>query len=407
METNGMASAPGAGPRFHERHAMRPVVGILCEYDPFHLGHQRHFELIRTRLPGAAILCLMSGCFTQRGMPALHTPASRAEAALRAGADLVLELPCAFSVRDAEGFALGGVSILDRLGFVSHLSFGAEDDALALGPAAALLEHPDAAFEDAVRVGLRSGLSLAAARGRALSARMPECAALFSKPNNILALCYLRALLRLSSSLEPLPVRRAGAYHASALEPDGYPSATAVRAAFLGGNPDAASDACGYALPVFPVCPPSALDRVLLFKLRSAPPGALARLPQCSEGLENRLFACARAAVTREQLLSALKTKRYAHSRLNRLCCHALLGMTDRLLIDHPLPEYVRLLGFRKQSADLLSALRKSRIPVVSKAADFDLSDPLYSLDLRAYDLWALGAGVPAGLMLRQRIVTL
>ena len=78
---------------------MRPVVGIICEYDPFHLGHAHQFDLIREQLPDALIICLMSGCFTQRGMPAVHQPRHRAEAAMRAGADLVLELPCAFAVR--------------------------------------------------------------------------------------------------------------------------------------------------------------------------------------------------------------------------------------------------------------------------------------------------------------------
>ena len=112
---------------------MDAVVGIICEYDPFHRGHRRQFELIRAQLPGARIVCLMSGPFTQRGMPALHSPADRARAALEGGCDLVLELPCAFSVRDAEHFALGGVSILTRLGFVTHLSFGAEDYTRSMG----------------------------------------------------------------------------------------------------------------------------------------------------------------------------------------------------------------------------------------------------------------------------------
>ena len=84
---------------------MQPVVGIICEYDPFHRGHARQFALIRQTLPDARIVCVMSGCFTQRGMPALFSPAFRARAALTAGADLVMELPCAFAVRDAENFA--------------------------------------------------------------------------------------------------------------------------------------------------------------------------------------------------------------------------------------------------------------------------------------------------------------
>ena len=121
---------------------MEPVVGIICEYDPFHLGHAHQFDLIRRKWPGAAIVCLMSGCFTQRGMPAMLGPRFRAQAALNAGADLVLELPCACAVRDGEHFALGGVEMLTRLGFVTHLCCGAEDGLLTLLPAADLLEEP-------------------------------------------------------------------------------------------------------------------------------------------------------------------------------------------------------------------------------------------------------------------------
>ena len=215
---------------------MRPVVGIICEYDPFHLGHAHQFDLIREQLPDALIICLMSGCFTQRGMPAVHQPRHRAEAALRAGADLVLELPCAFAVRDAEHFALGGVEILTRLGFVTHLSFGAEDgDLTLLRNAAALLESPTAAFESALRAQLDKGLSFAAAQGAALG----ECLGdpdRWSKPNNILALCYLRAIRRLNSSLQPLHVLREGDYHAQELGVNPWPSASAVRRALLAGD---------------------------------------------------------------------------------------------------------------------------------------------------------------------------
>ena len=212
---------------------MEAIVGIICEYDPFHRGHRRQFDLIRAQLPAARIVCLMSGPFTQRGMPALHAPADRARAALEAGCDLVLELPCAFAVRDAEHFALGGVSALTRLGFVTHLSFGAEDGLDALMPAAALLDAPTPAFQEALRGALARGASFAAAQGEALGACLGGLGkAPWEKPNNILALCYLRALRRLESPLLPLPVRREGDYHAPALEGQRWPSATAVRAAF-------------------------------------------------------------------------------------------------------------------------------------------------------------------------------
>lgn len=381
------------------------VVGIICEYDPFHRGHAHQFELIRSRLPDARIVCLMSGCFTQRGMPALHTPRLRAEAALRAGADMVLELPCAFAVRDAEHFALGGVEILTRLGFITHLSFGVEDDAACLEQAAQLLESPTPAFTEALRASLAQGNAFAAAQGDALCATLGN-RDLWSRPNNILALCYLRSLLRLQSTLIPLPVQREGDYHAVELNAHPWPSATAVRKAFWENDLSAVYEACGYALPASPVCRPDALDMLLLHKLRTTSAEELRALPDCTEGLENRIRACAAVSSSRTELLNQLKTRRYAHTRLNRLCTHALLDMKADP-VSHAHPTYVRLLGFRKAEKELTAFIRQSQLPVISKAADGCMDDPLYQLDLRAYELWALGAGLPAWLMLRQGVAVL
>ena len=128
-------------------------------------------------------------------------------------------------------------------------------------------------------------------------------------------------------------------------------------------------------------------------------------MPDCSEGLENRLRKAAQEATTRAELLTLLKTRRYPYARLNRLVTHALLGITAELLASHPLPPYARLLGFSAQGRLLLPALRSARLPIIAKAADADRAHPLYALDARAYDLWALGAGLPAGWMFRQPMI--
>jgi len=384
----------------------KPTVGVVCEYNPFHTGHARQFSLIKEALPDAVIVCLMSGCFTQRGMPALFSPAFRARAALRAGAAMVLELPCAASVRDAENFALGGVSIFDRLRFITHLSFGTENhDIHSLHTAAHTLEHPTAAFRDALQDSLNEGKPFAAAQADGLAAAMDgtDASELFSRPNNILGICYLRALKRLQSNIVALPVQRNGDYHSADLTQDAFPSASAVRKAFLAGDIHAAESACGYPLQTSAVHRPDALDSVLLSAVRSMTPAALRRLPDCSEGLENRLQKYAAQATSRAQLLELLKTKRYTHARLNRLLTHALLGMRAKTLAKRP--SYVRLLGFRKDCETELALLNGSKIKVIAKASDGNRNNPLYRLDERAYDLWALGAGLPAGLMYRQQIV--
>ena len=411
---------------------MRPTVGIICEYDPFHRGHARQFALVREKLPDARIVCVMSGCFTQRGSAALFAPAFRARAALDAGASLVLELPCAFALREAENFALGGIALLDRLGFVTHVSFGCEDDDLPfLQTAAALLESPTPSFTAALHAALAQGKSFAAAQAQAVAAGLhggmagcaqrgaapgtsapaqPQSAAIaatlqaLQKPNNILGICYLRALRRLGSELTPLPVRRIWDYHAPSLAADGFPSASATRAAYFAGDILAAEAACGYPLTGAVHHPPAALDTLLLHTLRTMDACQLRALPDCTEGLENRLARAARQATDRAMLLSLLKTRRYARARLNRLLSHALLGMTAELLAWQPLPDYARLLGFRQADADCMAHLRSSGIRILAKAAHGDRSDPLFALDLRAYDLWALGAGLPAGMMLTQPV---
>jgi len=413
---------------------MPEVVGIICEYDPFHTGHARQFALIRERLPGASIICIMSGCFTQRGMPALYAPAFRANVALRAGADFVLELPALFAVREAERFALGGVSVLHQLGFVTHISFGCESDDLSLlWETADVLEAQDPHFSLLLKAHLKGGKSFAAAQGLALREMMaagkvfrPGLQDLVSTPNNILAICYLRALLRLGSSIQPLPVLRVGAYHAKELNAPGFPSATAIRAAILRGELSQAEAACGYALPglplfmdatlagqantrfaptpASPLCLPDALDSVLLAQLRQMDKEAILLLPDCAEGLENLLYRVCREAVSRDELIDALKSKRYTHARLSRLLAHALLGIMRDLQEAVPLPTYVRLLGFRKESESLLGGLRSSSVNVVSKAANGPLADPAWQLDARAYDLWALGAKIPAGFIMRQPV---
>jgi len=372
-----------------KKHMSEAIVGIICEYDPFHLGHKRQFELIRSQLPQARIVCLMSGCFTQRGMPAVHLPAERARAALNAGADLVLELPCAFAVRDAENFAMGGVEILTKLGFVTHLSFGAESDPVLLHTAAELLERPTAAFTQALREALAEGLSFAAAQGRALAACLPGGDSPWERPNNILALCYLRAIRRLNSHLIPLPVLREGDYHAQSLEANRWPSATAVRSAFWAGDVSSASASCGWALPRSPVCAPDALDAVLLHRLRTASVQELALLPDCTEGLENRLKTCALQSISRTELLENLKTRRYPYARLSRLCAHALLGLTSKLAGAHAEPEYARVIGFRRDAQPLLTHLSHASLPLITRPAELR-GNPVFELERRATDLQSL-----------------
>ena len=378
------------------------VCGVICEYNPFHRGHALHLEKARALSGADYIVCVMSGPVTQRGSFARHDKWTRAQAALSCGADLVLELPARFACAPAPDFALGGVRLLDLLGVVTHLSFGCEAESLPLiSQAARILAKETPEFAAALRSALDRGLPYP--RARALAAQqlggIPGLAEAVSRPNAALAAEYLQAL---PPHILPVPVVREGSgYHDAALS--ALPSATAVRAALEGGDLAAAlrsvpsPQTLAQAEEAGDIHREEALSQALLYRLRTALPETLSGLYGMDEGLEYRFISAARTASTRQELLSLIKSKRYTHARLSRICAYVLLDVTRAFADAHRTPTYARILGFRREAQPLLREIkRRSAVPLVAKAADYDPCDPLFALDIRAQDLWSLGASHPA-----------
>lgn len=377
------------------------VCGVICEYNPFHRGHALHLSRARALSGTDYVICVMSGAVTQRGAFARYDKWTRAKAALMGGADLVLELPARFACSSAQEFAQGGISLLAALGVVTHLSFGCEEESLPfLHAAVKALGDESGEFVHALREGLDAGLSYP--RARALAAQavcgIDGLSAAVSRPNAALALEYLRAL---PAQIQPVPIiREGGGYHEEALSP--LASATAIRAAFMRGEREQALAALPDPEPVAQaearrdIHEEEALTQALLLRLRTMSPQQLAQISGVTEGLEHSLLRQARSAASRSELILAVKSKRYTYARLSRICTNALLGVTDEFTKAHSAPTYARILGFRKAAAPLLSQLkRSSRLLPVSKAADYDHSDPLFALDILAQDLWSLGNASP------------
>ena len=391
------------------------VVGVVAEYNPFHLGHAHHLAQARRLANADAVVVVMSSVFTQRGDAALLSPVDRARMALADGADAVFALPSVWAVRDAEHFALGGVSILSGLG-CDALSFGTEfADLPLLREAARLLEQPDGAFHAEVQTRMAQGLPYPAAASAATEVVCPGSGALLAQPNSTLAVCYLRALLQLNADLDVVPVQRVGGYHDSTLG-ESLPSATALRGAILRGDwgrvkaamPEEAYGILRTAAAQGRIHRPEALDGALLYRLRTMSAEDYAALPDVSEGVERRLMAAAETARTREELLQTAKTRRYPYARLSRLATHALLELTDDLLAAESAPRAAWLLGFRRESKELFAHFKaRGTLPILSKAADFDRSEPWFQAEMRAHDIWALGTGLPSGLALTQGVAAL
>ncbi len=384
------------------------VCGVICEYNPFHKGHAYQLQKARELSGAQVMVCVMSGPFTQRGDAAIVSPRVRAEMALRCGADVVVELPAAYAVREAEFFALGGVSILAALG-VGYISFGCENSDLSgLRQAAMLLEEPTEEFRESLRSGLDKGWSHARAQGAALQqCLVHDEGGYVSAPNNVLAICYLRAILRLGSTVTPLPVKRLGDYHDTGWQ-EGFASATAAREAIRRGDwhqiekmiPEKALPILKKALEDGAVHRQEALDILLREKLRTLSEDGMLQYPNVGEGLEHRLSRLAPLHVSKKDLLAALKTKRYTQARLNRLLTHFLLDMTQSRL-KACAPCSYRLLGFRSGAQAYLSSLPKGLLYTKAARQEKDVS---FLLDMTAYDLWSLGAFLPLGEGYRQQV---
>ncbi len=385
------------------------VCGVICEYNPFHKGHAYHLKRARELSNAQVVVCVMSGPFTQRGDAALLSPRVRAEMALKNGADVVVELPAFHAVRDAEFFALGGVSILAALG-ATHLSFGCESgDIDSLWKAAKILEQQPDIFLSMLEARLQKGWPYAKAQGDALEAALGHPGGgLVSAPNNVLAICYLRALLRLKSNMIPVPVLRLGDYHDTGFL-TGFASATALREAVCRGDwrfleqhmPQNALPLLKSDLEEGRVHRPEALDLVLREKLRLLTPDNLCNYPGVSEGLDQRVARLAPLYATRLDLLAAIKTKRYTYARLNRLMAYILLGFTKEYFWTSP-PGDFRLLGFTPAARPYLKAVSPGLL--YTKPAR-RLKERCFLLDMTAYDLWAMGAGLPLGEGYRQQVV--
>lgn len=374
------------------------VSGIICEYNPLHKGHCYHIN--KTRNHGAdAIVCVMSGNFVQRGDFAIMRKHARAESAILAGADLVLELPTPWAIASAEGFARGAIGILNALGIVSHLSFGCElDNTSKLTQVAELLLTEE--FYKNIRIELKSGCSFAAARENVVAENCPELSALLQTPNNILAIEYIKALLASSSLIKPEAIKREGCAHDADEVTGSFASASAIRKMIYDGN---FSFAYPYmtleSMQIFerectaglaPVLQKSA-DRTILSHLKRMSKTDFLNVPDVSEGLEVRLCHAVCNAKTLDEAISAAKTKRYAHSRIRRVFLAAFLSMSRETSAS--LPSYARVLAFNDTGRTLLKMCHKSAlIPIITKPADvhkFGVSDAFSKEALRT-ELYSL-----------------
>ncbi|MDD3401260.1 MAG: nucleotidyltransferase family protein [Eubacteriales bacterium] len=357
------------------------VVGVVAEYNPLHNGHIYQLEQAKKRTGAAYCIVAMSGNFVQRGEPACTDKFTRAEWALRAGADLVIEIPSVFANSSAERFAEGAIRLLAQTGIVTDLAFGCEEDDLdILYKLSDILSNETPEFQQTLAIHLKQGKSYPRARYDALEelGMNPVFLRELAKPNNILAIEYLRCINRFAQQISPCPIRRIqNAYNDVALSGQ-ISSATAIRAAFKSGDPTVNA-----ALPLFvsgalqfdeqfPITI-NDIGAMMLYKLRHMSDDEVREIPDVSEGFEQVIARAARQSYDTESFFAAVKSKRYTLARCKRIGMCALLNISEELTCQmrKPINGYLRVLGLRKSARSLLSAIVSvSNTPLIMRNSD-------------------------------------
>ena len=373
------------------------VTGIIAEFNPLHTGHALLLKKAKER---GTVVAVISGNFVQRGDLAILEKRIRARAALIYGADLVLELPAAYSMSTAQNFALGGVSALKAAG-CDALLFGSESgDIRELTAACEILKAKE--FPEKLNAYLATGMTFAAARERA-ACDMGLKRGVLSGANNNLAVEYMAAAGNIGADFEFVTLKRQGAGHDSPEVSGGYASASLLRERLLSGD----YDFCREYIPenVFSLLEPSniadirRIESAVLAVLRTRTLSELKSLPDISEGLENKLFSAIRVATDLKDLYNRVKVKRYTLARIRRLALSAFIGLDSTFFMKPP--PYIRVLGFNERGMALLKEKSaNSAVSVVTRVSEIKkLPEPalkLFETECRATDLFALALPTPA-----------
>ena len=340
------------------------ICAIICEYNPFHNGHKYLLEQAKRQTNADALLCLMSGNFTQRGEAAILEKHQRAKHAILSGADIVVELPTVFATSNAEIFAKGAISLLSKIPAVQYLAFGAEsaDKDAFLRAANALMYEPQT-VSSTVKALTKSGVGYAEAIATARSRVADE--RLFSSPNNILGIEYTKAIVEQNAPIEIFPIQRLGAgYHDDCAKGD-FASATAIRKALQ--EKDLLSMQAF--LPHEVACDLQGANEVNLdsfekLAILRETPGAIAEALDCTEGLENAFIKAASGAPS---LQEALTSPRYTAARIRRIALQNLLNVRKKLILECLQNDlYLHPLAYKRERTDVLSALSKASIPFLA-----------------------------------------
>ena len=390
---------------------MNNVLGIIAEYNPFHNGHLYHLIESKKVTNSDYTIAVISGNFTQRGIPSIVNKWQKTKMALNNGVDLIIELPTLYSISSAENFADGAVKILNSLGIVNHISFGAEtEDIKKLDLISNILYSESIEYKGLLSKELDKGLSYPKARENALITYLNDDGIkdIISSPNNILGIEYLKALKKYNSDIHPISILRNEVDHNDDNISNSFASSTKIRELIKNND----LEQLKYVIPdeVYNILEENNKDNnivnglgvfenEILYNLRKMSIEQIAELPDVCEGLEYAIKNASNEVNSINELIDKIKSKRYIQTRIQRILLYILLDITkkDMEIAKNNIP-YIRVLGFNNKGKELISEITKKNpnikiITSVKKFVDENKNNSLKTLldkDILATNIYSL-----------------
>lgn len=369
--------------------------GVICEFNPFHNGHKYIISEAK-RQTNAEIICLMSGNFVQRGAPAIASKYDRAKSAINFGANAVLELPTVFACSNAENFAFGAIKIFKALG-INKIAFGIENTNLETLKQIAKLKFENSnRFQNAFKNEIQNGINYNTALKRSIAKTLnnDSIIEILNKPNNVLAVEYLTAILKLNASIEPIAISRTDNGYESENPKANFLSASAIRNLILEGKdyskfiPETAKPA-----EIFNVSQQTMLETLEVLKIRNSTAKNLEKFYDYSEGIEYRIKEMADKFPSYVEIKNNIVTPRYRLQRINKLLLYPVLKVTKKAVqLAKTTKPAVKVLAIQKSNLELLKTYNKNKISLIATNKDYNnltnSQKQIIEIDLNASNIY-------------------
>lgn len=358
------------------------TIGIIAEFNPFHNGHVYLIEQIKKKYPDATLVLVMSGNFTQRGIPSIMNKWDKTEISLKYGIDLVIELPLPFVIQSADFFSYGAVTLLEKLK-VDKLIFGSESDDINTLEEIANIQLDNKDFDNLVKLYCKSGYNYPTA----LSLSIEELSGKkITTPNDLLGISYIKTIIKNKYNIKYECIKRTNNYNSLELE-ENISSATSIRKAIkdkVNINKQVPKEVLNY------------IDKSIFIddffkylKYKIITEDNLSIYNSVDKDIESSLKKEIINSNNIDEYINKLKSKRYTYNRLNRMLLHILLNFTKEKSNLFNNISYIRLLGFNENGKVYLNKIKKDiDIPIISKINRE--KDPMLEYEIETTKIYGL-----------------